>query len=104
MADSLNGKVALVTGASSGIGKATAIAFGAAGARVVVAARRHPEGEATVRTIQDAGGEAIFIQTDVTRPDQVEAMVEDEAIAIAQELGTQPLLERVLAQRVILKA
>ena len=75
MTDSLKGKVALVTGASSGIGKATAIAFGAAGAKVVIAARRQPEGEATVNTIRDAGGEAVFIQTDVIQPDQVEAMV-----------------------------
>jgi NAD(P)-dependent dehydrogenase (short-subunit alcohol dehydrogenase family) len=76
MTDSLNGKVALVTGASSGMGKSTAIAFGAAGAKVVVAARRQPEGEATVQAIRDASGEAVFIQTDVTSPDQVEAMVD----------------------------
>ena len=61
MTDSLNGKVALVTGASSGMGKATAVAVGASGARVVVAARRQPEGEATVQTIRDAGGAAVFI-------------------------------------------
>lgn len=70
-----DGKVALVTGASSGIGKATAIAFGAAGAKVVVAARREAESEAVAETIRSAGGEALFVQTDVSEPDQVEAMV-----------------------------
>ena len=69
------GKVVLVTGGSSGIGRATAIRFGEQGARVVVAARREKEGNETVEMIRKAGGEAMFIQTDVRIASQVENMV-----------------------------
>ncbi|MBW4484809.1 MAG: glucose 1-dehydrogenase [Tildeniella torsiva UHER 1998/13D] len=69
------GKVAIVTGASSGIGRATAIAFGQAGATVVVVARRPNKGEETVQQIKAAQGEATFIQADVTQASDIEAMV-----------------------------
>ena len=69
------GKVGLVTGGSSGIGRATAIKFGERGARVVVAARREKEGKETVEMIKKAGGEATFVQTDVRIASQVENMV-----------------------------
>lgn len=72
----LNGKVALVTGASSGIGRATAKVMAAHGAKVVVAARREPELESLVSEIQSAGGEAAFIKTDVTVESEVQAMIE----------------------------
>jgi NAD(P)-dependent dehydrogenase (short-subunit alcohol dehydrogenase family) len=75
MEGQFHGKVALVTGGNSGIGAATALKFAQEGARVVVAARRAAEGEATVEEIRSDGGEAIFVQTDVSRADQVEAMV-----------------------------
>jgi NAD(P)-dependent dehydrogenase (short-subunit alcohol dehydrogenase family) len=70
-----NGEVALVTGGSSGIGRATALAFAAQGARVAVASRREDESAETVRLIQAAGGEALFVKTDVTRAAEVEALV-----------------------------
>lgn len=73
--ETFNGKVALVTGASSGIGKATAVAFGKAGAMVVVAARRELEGTAVVDAIKAGGGEAIFVKTDVTREAEVAALL-----------------------------
>ena len=75
MITSLYGKVALVTGASSGIGRATAIAFAHAGAKVVAASRRIAEGEETVRRILEVGGEAIFVKTDVSKAAEVEALV-----------------------------
>ena len=69
------GKVVIVTGASSGIGRAAAIMFAERGGKVVVAARRIKQGEETVQMIKDAGGEGIFVQTDVRVAAQVENMV-----------------------------
>ena len=69
------GKIALVTGGSSGIGRATALAFAAHGASVVVASRRADESQETVRQIVAAGGRAIFVRTDVAQAAQVEALV-----------------------------
>jgi NAD(P)-dependent dehydrogenase (short-subunit alcohol dehydrogenase family) len=68
-------KVALITGATSGIGRATALAFAREGARVVVSGRRTQEGEETAALIQRAGGKATFVQTDVTREPEVAALV-----------------------------
>ncbi|MDE2264561.1 MAG: glucose 1-dehydrogenase [Alphaproteobacteria bacterium] len=71
----LDGKVAIVTGGSSGLGAATVLEFARQGARVVVAARRKDRSEEVVAQIAALGGEGLFVQTDVTKPTEVEAMV-----------------------------
>ena len=71
----LDGKVALVTGAGSGIGRASALAFAREGARVVAADRDAEGGEATAAAIRAAGGQADFARCDVTREEEVEALV-----------------------------
>jgi NAD(P)-dependent dehydrogenase (short-subunit alcohol dehydrogenase family) len=71
----MTGKVALVTGAGSGIGRASALAFAREGARVVVSDLDVDGGEETIAAINEISGEAIFVRTDVTREDEVEAMV-----------------------------
>jgi NAD(P)-dependent dehydrogenase (short-subunit alcohol dehydrogenase family) len=75
MAGLVAGKVALVTGGGSGIGRASALAFAREGAKVVVADVAVEGGEETVRLIQQSGGEAIFGKTDVSRAAEVEALV-----------------------------
>ena len=73
----LKNKVAIVTGSSSGIGKAIALRFGAEGANVVVTARRMALCEQTVAQISKAGGTAWAIQTDVADERQVERLIEE---------------------------
>jgi NAD(P)-dependent dehydrogenase (short-subunit alcohol dehydrogenase family) len=75
MSIKFSGKVALVTGAANGIGRATALAFAQHGLQVIVA-DIDSKGEDTVAAIKVAGGEAAFIHCDVTRDDQVRTMVE----------------------------
>lgn len=72
---SMNDRVALITGASSGIGRATAEAFAAQGAKVVLAARREDEMAAVVRQIEGRGGQASFVVTDVAVAADVEHLV-----------------------------
>lgn len=76
MNDRMEGKVALVTGGSTGIGKAAALAFAAEGARVVIASRTQATGEEAVRAIRELGGDALWIKTDVSQASQVEAMIQ----------------------------
>ncbi len=75
MADLLKNKVALVTGGSSGIGRATALACAREGAKVAVADIVVAGGEETAQLVKDAGGEAIFIKADMTKAADLEAMV-----------------------------
>ena len=69
-------KVVLITGGGSGIGKATAIRFGAEEAKVVIGNRNEQAGREVVRQITDAGGIASFKQTDVTKPEDVKGLVD----------------------------
>ena len=75
MTEQMRGKVALVTGGSSGIGRASALAFVREGAKVVVCDVNTEGGEETVRMINEARGEGIFVHADVSKAADVEAMV-----------------------------
>jgi len=72
----LSGRTALVTGAGSGIGRATAIVLAGYGARVAVAGRRVDALEETARLVKEAGGDALAVPTDVAVPDDVRALVD----------------------------
>jgi len=80
----LEGKVAIVTGSSSGIGKAIALRFGEEGAKVVLAARRLHLCEQTVARIQTKGGEAHAIQTDISDELQVNALIQQTVTRYGQ--------------------
>lgn len=75
MSSVLQGKVALVTGAGSGIGRAVAIAYAAAGAKVVVSDINQEGGDETVGAIRSAGGDAIFVMANTSLPADNEALV-----------------------------
>ena len=72
----LDGKVVVVTGGSSGIGKVTALELASRAAKVVIAGRNSARGDSAARMITDAGGEAIFVQADVRHESQVAALFE----------------------------
>ena len=94
---SINGKVALITGASSGIGAATALKLAAAGVNVGIAARRTDRLEALKVEIAENGGEALVIQMDVVDPASVEAGVKklvdayDSIDILLNNAGLMPL-------------
>ncbi len=96
---SFEGKVALVTGGSSGIGRAAALRFAQEGAKVVIASRRTKDGNRTVEQIKEAGGEALFIKTDVSKAVEVEELVNKMLDAYGRldcafnNAGTEPVAE-----------
>ncbi len=71
----LEDKVALVTGGGSGIGRAAALGFGNAGAKVIVTGRREKEAFETVAELKKGGGQGMFVKADVSQEDQVEALL-----------------------------
>lgn len=76
MAKELHGKVGIVTGGTSGIGRDAAILFAKAGAKVVVAGRREVEGKETIDLVRAAGGDGLFVKTDVAKAAEVQALVQ----------------------------
>src|SRR6185369_13224568 len=78
---SLNGKVVIITGAATGIGRASAVLFAQAGARLILTDVRGDELAQTVRAVRHAGGEALSLAADLARP-------EDCAAVVAQAVGT----------------
>ena len=98
----MKGKVALVTGGTSGIGRAVAIALARSGAAVILTGRREAEGQETVRQIKAAGGQGSFFRADVSREADIRAMVDytvkahgrlDIAVNNAGIELTQPMVE-----------
>lgn len=75
MKGELEGKVALITGGTSGIGRDATVLFAKSGAKVVTAGRRDTEGNETIAMVRAAGGEGIFVKTDVAKTADVQALV-----------------------------
>src|SRR5258708_8779069 len=76
MTAELRGRIGIVSGGTSGIGRAAAVLFAKAGAKVVVAGRREAEGKGTIDLIRAAGGDGLFVKTDVSRAADVRALVQ----------------------------
>jgi NAD(P)-dependent dehydrogenase (short-subunit alcohol dehydrogenase family) len=107
MSKQFENKVVLVTGGTSGIGRATAVAFAREGAKVVVSGRRKAEGAETVTLVEKAGGQGLFVQADVSDEEQVKKLVQatvdhfgrlDIAFNNAGIEGIAPLTEATVAQ------
>jgi NAD(P)-dependent dehydrogenase (short-subunit alcohol dehydrogenase family) len=73
----LEGKVALITGGTSGIGRDTAVLFATAGAKVVVSGRRETEGKETLEMVRAAGGDGLFVKGDVSKAPDVELLIQE---------------------------
>ena len=81
-------KVVIITGGTSGIGRASARLFGREGAKVVIGARSEAAGESIVQTIkQEERGDALFVRTDVALPEQVETLVNRTHAGLCQGLS-----------------
>ena len=76
----LQDKVSLVTGGTAGIGQATAIAFGAAGAKVVFSGRRDAEGEKTAKLIRETGAECLYVHSDALNEEEIKALVQKTVV------------------------
>ena len=72
----LQNKVTLVTGGTTGIGRDTAVLFAKSGAKVVVSGRRETEGHETIDLIRAAGGDGLFVKSDVSKPSDVRSLVQ----------------------------
>lgn len=95
--DTMKGKIVLIVGGSGGIGSSTAKKFGEVGARVVLAARNKGKTEEIAKDINDAGGEAYAIETDVTDPGSVQRMASE----VEGQLGKIDVLINAFGQGII---
>ena len=93
--ESLRGKVALVIGGNSGLGRASAVALAAAGAKVMVAARRVPEGLAVVEQLQASGAEAAYFAVDVTDEEAISAAIARVTSAVGRNRSSTRVLTEV---------
>jgi len=96
----MKGRVALITGGSSGIGRAAALLFAREGAQVVITARGEERGKSVVREIEAAGGAALFLPGDVSEPSHVASLVERTVAAYGRldyALNNAAALEEPLA-------
>ena len=84
MSNNISGKVVIITGASSGLGEATARHLAEKGARVVLAARRKDKLDALVAELVNAGGQAVAYQTDVTSQDDVKALIQGAIVTFGR--------------------
>src|SRR5688500_5756293 len=84
MEKDLNGKIAMVTGGASGIGEATALLYAAHGAKVVVSDIHDEAGNKVVSRIREQGGEALFIQADVSQAADCEQLVQRTVAAFGR--------------------
>ena len=91
MAGRVEGKVALVTGGASGIGRATALTFAREGAKLVIADMNAEGGQQTVHMITESGGEATFVQVVVTSASAVEAFPSSSGSLFSKLRGPLPL-------------
>lgn len=80
----LQGKVAVITGGTFGIGESSALLFAKEGAKVAIAARNQEKGEKVVNKIKDLGGEAIFVKTDVSKEEDVKNLVKETVDAFGR--------------------
>jgi len=87
MTGALDGKSAIITGAATGIGRATALAFARAGARLTLVDVRTEELERTAAEVRDAGGHAASVTADLARPEDCAAIVAAAVRAAAQATG-----------------
>ena len=94
MPGTLTGKVALVTGGASGIGRATALTFAREGAKLVIADMNEDGGHQTVHLIKENGRDAIFVKTNVTQASEVEALISKavEELATAESDCPNPVV------------